>query len=180
MVGALLGLEEEFSPGQNAFVDDEGNVVSQVVGRVVENRLERTLDVVPHRAVVSVSPGVIVVGTIVSITDHVAIVDPISAELNGARVGMPNVTFAIPVSKCDSGFVRNLREKFRLGDIVKAQVESVLPWGVDLSTQSRELGVLKAFCKACRLPLHLFGTELKCLQCAVVDSRKVSSEYMLR
>jgi exosome complex component CSL4 len=84
------------------------------------------------------------------------------------------------VSRVDTGFVKVLSEKFKIGDIVKARVDEIYPFGLELSTADPSLGVVKAFCAKCRQPLHLFGAMLKCLSCGATERRKISSDYVLK
>ncbi len=178
--GSVLGIEEEYSPGRNAFSDEEGNVVSSVAGVLVEDSSKRTLEVIPRRSVEPMSIGTEVYGRVVLVTDHAAVIEILSATKGRSIVAVSSSTSAVPVSKCDMSFVKSVREKFRLGDFVKARVATVSPWGVDLSTQATDLGVVKGFCTKCRSELHLFGRDLKCLACGNVEHRKVSSEYSLQ
>ncbi|MBS3061131.1 MAG: exosome complex RNA-binding protein Csl4 [Candidatus Diapherotrites archaeon] len=178
--GSVLGIEEEYSPGSNAFVDDEGNIVSSVSGVALENEKNRTIDVVTRRGVSPMSIGTQIYGRVVLVTDHAAVIEIWDAMKGRVFVAVSSSTSAVPVSKCDLGFVKSIKDKFRLGDFVKARVASVSPWGVDLTTQASDLGVVKAFCTKCRSELHLFGRDLKCLQCGQVEGRKISSEYSLQ
>ena len=73
--GSVLGIEEEYSPGSNAFVDDEGNIVSSVSGVALENEKNRTIDVVTRRGVSPMSIGTQIYGRVVLVTDHAAVIE---------------------------------------------------------------------------------------------------------
>ena len=180
MAGCVLGVEEEFVAGHNTFVDDDGNVVSQAAGVCVSDPKSHGMEVIGRRNLVFLSPGTDILGRVVMVSDHVAVIEVLKAKKGRFDVAVPNSTCAVPVSKADVTFVKSVREKFRAGDVVMARVASVSPWGVDLSTQSAELGVVKAFCTRCRQVLVLQGRDLKCLQCDRVESRKVSSDYWFK
>ncbi|MDO8624747.1 MAG: exosome complex RNA-binding protein Csl4 [Candidatus Diapherotrites archaeon] len=178
--GSVVGIEEEFASGPNTFVDDEGNIVSQVAGVLVQNDTTRVLEVVTRRNLLPMGIDAQVVGQVVMVTDHAAVLDVWEATNGSRAVAVPNVTCAVPVSKCDSSFVKSVHDKFHEGDIVIGRVASVSPWGIDLSTQRPDMGVLNAFCSSCRQALRLVGNDLKCDACGTVESRKISSDYWSR
>ena len=49
--------------------------------------------------------------------------------------------------------------------------------GVDVSVNSPECGVVKAFCSSCRSGMDLKNGGLICSNCGRKESRKMSSEY---
>lgn len=178
--GSVVGIEEEFVSGHNTFVDDEGNIVAQVTGVLVKNESDRVLEVVSRRNLVPMQVGAEIIGSCVMVSPHAAVLEVLDARKGFSEVAVPNSTCAVPVSKCDSSFVKSVHDKFHAGDIVKARVATVSPWGVDASTQQPELGVLKAFCSKCRGELALAGRDLRCEACGTTESRKISSDYWVK
>ena len=69
---------------------------------------------------------------------------------------------------------------FRIGDIVKARVADVKPYGVELETKALDLGVIKAYGVKTRQPLMLINGSLRDPSTGETEERKVSSEYVLR
>jgi len=73
--------------------------------------------------------------------------------------------------------VKSLSGLFRVGDIVKAKVEKITPFGIDLTTKGEGLGVMKAYCKICRHEMERFGNEIKCTDCGFSEEKIVSEAY---
>ncbi|MBU0635528.1 exosome complex RNA-binding protein Csl4 [Candidatus Micrarchaeota archaeon] len=179
--GALLCTEEEFGVGFNTQTNVDGQVFSSTVGTPIFDSKNRIVRVAQKtRTIQFLQPRSIIKGRVVLVKDHAAIIEILSAEKNGVIQVIPNVTAAIPVSRMDQEFVRSAREKYKVGDLVSAIVEKVVPWGIDLNTQFFEFGVIKAFCSRCRQPLRAIERQLKCTSCGNIEYRKLSKEYSLR
>lgn len=179
--GTVLGTEEYVS-GKNSGIDGNGNLIASVVGTPELNARTRSMEVrklgknsVPFEA------GDTVFGRVSLVKENSAVIELAQAECNGQEKKVLRGIAAIMIRMVDRGFVKSLSDKFRIGDIVKAKVVSVSSCGVDCSTaDSGEFGVVKAFCTRCRQPLHLFGMQLKCLNCGSTETRKISSDYVLK
>lgn len=179
--GSYLANEEEFMAGENAFEDNEGSVFADSVG--VEN-----LDSTSHEASVEkkspnakiVEKGSVVYGVVSSIKNSAVLVDLKLAEKDGEKRVVHNRNASIPIFNIADAYVKSAEDFFRVGDIVKARVIQVTPYGVDLETKSEDLGVVKAFAIRGRTPLVLIGTSLRDPVTGETESRKISSDYWLR
>lgn len=179
--GSVLCTEEEFAPGSNTGLDEEGNVLSVSTGVPVFDSNRRTVSVEKKgRNIQPLQPGATLIGKVVLVKDNAAVIEAISAFKNNAEMVVPNATIAIPVSRMDQFFVESAKQKFKAGDIVVAIVEKVFSWGIDLNTASPQFGVLKSFCSNCRTPLMMDGGQLKCPECKRIETRKMSSAYELK
>ncbi len=180
--GTFLGAEEEYLAGKNAGVDDYGNIVACTVGKKETIARNRSIEIKkPGKNALPFEPNDIILGRISLVKENSAMVEIDSAERNGMEKKILRGVAAIMIRMVDAGFVRQLSDKFRIGDIVKAKIVSVSSCGIDCSTaDDREFGVIKAFCKKCRQPLQLFGMQLKCLNCGNTETRKISSDYVLK
>lgn len=179
--GSVLCTEEEFAPGLNTLGNENGEICSISVGVPSFDHAHRIVSVQSKsRLVQPLQAGSKIIGRIVVLKDNIALVEILSAFKNDVEQAVPNSTAGIPVSLIERGFVRSAKDRFRLGDIVAAKVEVVKPWGIDLSTNFAEFGVVKSFCGKCKSPLVLKGQELKCVACNRLENRKVSSEYVLK
>lgn len=179
--GEVIAVAEEFEAGKNTFEDEEGNIASTLSGTALYNEQEREVSVAKkgHKAI-SLDVGAIVLGRVALVKKDVVVLFMFDARKNGERRVIPASNAAIGISKVSQEYVRSLEDNFKLGDIVKAEVWEVTRYSTEILTNKPELGVVKAFCTSCRQPLYLFQGKLKCLQCGKLETRKVSTDYVLR
>ncbi|MFH1586449.1 MAG: exosome complex RNA-binding protein Csl4 [Candidatus Diapherotrites archaeon] len=177
--GSFLSTEEEFVPGKNAYGDEEGNVTSTTVGEKDLDMETREANVIQKTGEVKpLDVGSIVIARVSLVKDSSAMVEMLSAEKDGEERKILKSYASIPVSNISTEYVRNVKDMFRIGDFVKARVAKVVPWGIDLETRDKGLGVIKAYCVECRKPMELFDGNLKCPGCGASSPRKVSADYV--
>ncbi len=174
--GEAIGFSEEFMPGDWTF-EEEGNIIASVTGNVKFDMKERKINVIP---LVSVPPevknGDAVIGQIWELKPQLALVDVI--KIKGVERTLPGqIRGAIHISKTREGYVSELSKEFAVGDVVLAKVQSTDREPLELTTISKEMGVIKAFCLRCGGPMEPFKHGLRCLECKHIEPRKVSSEY---
>jgi exosome complex component CSL4 len=173
--GEFLGTEEEFAQGEHTF-DEDGRIYAGIAGKQSLDKSRRCSIApsvkVPHR----VSQGSVVYGIIAEIFEPVAIVRLVGVENERGRQVVPD-SAVIHASGIRQGYVKNVRDELRIGDIVKATVSEVRPHGIYLSTKEKSLGVVKAFCTRCRAPLALSGRDLLCGSCGNREYRKLAVPY---
>lgn len=176
--GKLLGTEEEFVGGEGVY-EDGGKLHSLYVGEAVFDK-QRGVSVKPSTAVPRmVGPGMVVYGRVEDIFDPIALVKLELTESKGARQAQGDYFCILHISNVKRGFVKELRDEVRIGDIVKAVVCEVRRGEAYLDMRDAEFGVVKAYCSICRNPLRLRGRVLICESCGSVERRKLAREYCL-
>jgi len=178
--GDFLSTEEEYIPGKNTYVSEEGDVCSDSLGKSEIDNTEKSVSVDSLKNVEMLDVGTTVYVKVSMIKPNSVFVEIIAAEKDGKKRVVPGAMAAIPVRNISRDYVEKLGDFFGVGDIVKAKVSFYAPYGTDLTTSEHDLGVIKAFCKKCRKPLYLFGKQLKCRSCGSNESRKISNDYMLK
>ena len=179
--GDVIAVAEEFESGKNTFEDEEGNITSTLTGIALFNEQEKEVSVAKkgHKAI-PLDVGSTVLGSVALVKDDVVILHVFDAKKNGERRVIRESNAALGISKVSQEYIRSLNDKFKIGDIVKAEVWEITPYSLEITTNKPELGVIKAFCSGCRQPLYLFQGKLKCLHCGNVETRKLSKDYVLR
>lgn len=178
--GEFLTTEEEFASGQNTFTDDDGSVRADSVGVPIVNEARREIEVGKKaRIVKAAGVGSTVFGRIMLVKDNMAVIELLSAESNGEPRRLLFSSGSVMVSRVSQNYVKNLRDEFRIGDLVKAKIIEVSNYGIELSTSDRGLGVVKAYCSNCRQEMGLFAGKLRCIACGSMERRKLSESYML-
>jgi len=175
--GDFLSVEEEFVAGKNTFEDNEGNIYSTVVGRKDFNQPEREVSVKKNNSLNKAELGSIITGKVHLIKDPVVVLNILKIEKDGKEVISSFSSAQLMIANVAREHIKFLRDMFRVGDIVKAKVIKITKFGMDVTTQYPELGVIKAYCSNCRNPMELYGKTLKCPKCGSVETRKLSREF---
>ncbi|MFQ5887403.1 MAG: exosome complex RNA-binding protein Csl4 [Candidatus Hydrothermarchaeales archaeon] len=174
--GDVLGYSEEFLPGDGAYEED-GTICAAVTGKVSIDMKERKLTVIPATDTPPVpKEGDIVIGKVVDIKPQVAVIDIV--KIKGNDRGLPgSIRGGVHISQSRNVYVSDLSREFSPGDIIVAKITNTKRRPIQLSTVDKELGVIKAYCSFCNLPMPKEGNILKCNECRRSGRRKMSSEY---
>ncbi len=178
--GSELGYEEEFVPGKNAF-DDDGKIFSDSIGRknIDTANHEASVDKVSKEKRIMVK-GAIVKGIVSMVKPNFVLIEVKESEIDGEVLVVHNRSACIGVRNIADSFVKDTKEFYRVGDIVKARVIQVERYGLEVETKDRELGVIKAFGVKSRRPLILIDNKLRDPVTGDTELRKISSDYTLR
>lgn len=175
--GDFLTTEEEFFAGKNTFENGSGKIYSTSIGLAEFKEKERKVEVKQKKSLNLLDAGSVITGQVILVKDSRLVISILKAEKNGEKKIPLNSSAVLLISNVSQGFVKNLRDEFRVGDIIKAKVISVSPQSIEVTTSYSDLGVIKAYCVKCRNALELSGRELKCRNCGSVEGRKISSDY---
>ncbi|MDO8553540.1 MAG: exosome complex RNA-binding protein Csl4 [Candidatus Micrarchaeota archaeon] len=161
---------EEFVPGKNTFAQND-NIYATAYGDVTYDG--HTVHV-KGKAKTIEQPviGDVLIGVIEGMMDTRAFVDCAPLEKEGVRM-LSKISAVLPVSNIRKGFVENIRDEIRIGDVIRAKVNAVLP-NVELTITYPEYGVIKAFCSRCRNTMVLNDRKLICSKCEHVETRKLA------
>jgi len=178
--GSFLGYEEEFVAGANAYEND-GSLFSDSIG-------QRTLDEQKHEANVQrftndvkiLDKDCVVIGIVSLVKMHSVLLDIKQGQKNGQKRTVHDRNGSIAVFNISQSYVKSTDEMYRIGDIVKARVLEVTPYGIELESKAPEFGVIKAFSVKSRAPLHLIDGKLRDPLTGATEERKISSDYLLR
>ena len=166
---------EEFLPGIGTY-EDNGIVKSAFIGEVSIDMNLRVISVKPKvRIPILPSRGTVVYGVVAVVKDEYAIIR-IIAEANGHKY--QNVfTGLLHITQASEGFVKNLYEVLRVGDLIKAKVLNDNP-PYNLTIKEKKLGIVLAFCGRCGSILDKSNNDiLKCPKCGNTEKRKLSMDY---
>ena len=177
--GDVLGVIEEYFPGQGAYQDDDGNVRSQIIGIPA-------FDLKGHVATVRgiTSPMAmpkkndVVLARITDVKSNIA-----SAKIFQVEGKHPRSPYLfsgfLHVSRISTSYVRSIYDAVRIGDVIRAQVLTSTPPYI-LSIRGKNYGVVLAYCSSCLGPLILRSISLYCPRCKKMEKRKVAFKYYIR
>jgi len=168
----------EYLPSFGTY-SDEDNIRSSSIGYPELIKTERVARVNILTKIPKIQQkGTYTYGVISNINDTKAMIDLISIDSNKFRLIAPGETAILRVENVRRGFVKSMRNEFKIGDIVKVKIINVSKTGVDLTTDEKELGVVKAYCSKCRSEMQRVDSfKVKCSNCGWVETRKLSSKY---
>ena len=172
--GDFLGTSEEFTPGKGVY-DEEGNLYATQIGEISISA-KRVITILPA---VETPPtpedGDVVIGRIEDLRDTVAVVSIACVEGKEKREVAAPSQGVIRISNVKRGYVKELQQEFGYLDVVKAKVIDAR--ALRLSTEEKELGVIKAMCMRCKGDLKRKGNVLVCERCKREESRKIADDY---
>ncbi len=172
--GALLGTEEEFLAGPGTF-SEKDNIYALLSGELKET--SRKLEVGQGVLLQKLGVGSVVYGRIENVIEPIALVNVRPVPQKNARyMALPGFC-VLHASRVKDGYVKNIHDELKIGDLVRAKVIELREGELVLSTKDPGLGVVKAFCARCRRSLQQEGTGLKCGHCGNKEHRKLANDY---
>lgn len=172
--GEKLGVIEEFSPGRSTYVN-EGVIRSKAVGLALYDRASRKINVLQKsRSPLVPVEGHTVLGEVQQVQDKVATIKLLKINNTELKKPFPAILHVSFVSKF---FVKSLRDALKPGDIILAEIigDKNIPY--QLTTASRDLGVVQAYCSNCGDSLVLNKKQLSCRKCGIIVRREISDKY---
>ena len=137
-----------------------------------------TLLVMQKRKLASLGIGTTIIGSIENIVEPIALVRVKFGSLAGDERLGDNPDYAVlHASMIKRGYVKNVRDEYKVGDIIRAKIADIRNGELRLATDSDELGTVKAYCGKCRHPMKVESGVLKCESCEWKDNRKLAKDY---
>jgi len=172
--GDAIAATEEYEAGEGTY-ESEGHIYAAMPGLLDLDGENFVARVRPFNPPAELKVGDLVYGVVEQIRPsmaeaNVAAVHGTRREITGETEG------SIHVSKISTEYVDDIRNAFRLGDIIRAKVIQVRP-SLQLTTAEPNLGVVKAICSRCRGPLEARAGGLWCPRDELAEPRIVAADY---
>lgn len=172
--GDRLGVIEEFTSGPGTYVED-GVIHAQVTGRTLLDMLNRQVSVYPViKAATVPQVGNVVTGMATDVRNKNAILRIFKVgdkKLSGFFKG------ALHISGVSHGYVDNMYDVCKSGDIIRAKVISTANRSIFLSTADNDFGVIHALCSMCGNVLQPANRGMGCSKCGNFERRKLAPDY---
>lgn len=172
--GANLGVIEEFTSGPGTYIED-GTIHSKITGRTLIDMLNKEVSVYPLiKSAIVPQVGSIVTGLVTDVKSKnvtLTIFQIGDKTISGFFKGM------LHISSVSQGYIDNMFNVCKTGDIMRAKVISTKNRSVFLSTAEKDLGVVTASCSLCGHELQKENRELKCSKCGNIERRKIVPDY---
>ena len=174
--GDKLASTIEYLPGDGVY-EENGDIFASVSGNLIENMEKMTISVEPCIGTpAELSVGKVVIGKVKKVTEAVAVLTIAMVRNEKRFFDARGRDGSIHVSNVSNEFVKDMRDKISIGDIVQAEILGI-EGRVDLGTDSPEYGIVFSRCKKSNLPLKKEGNVLKCDQSERTYRGKISTEY---
>ncbi len=169
--GDHLTSAEEAEPGQNTYTEGD-EVFSATMGED-ESEPGRATVRSKTRNLPSPEIGMEVYGVVIKSSPNKAIIGciPVS-EAEGQGRGLETEA-VIPVTAVRRGYVNDMRDEVKIGDIVRAKIKSVEKTGLEATLQPKECGIVACFCPRDRTRMDLHDTLFVCPACNWKERRKL-------
>lgn len=176
--GQLLGTEEEYAAGSGTYTAGS-DIYSAIFGKVIEKN--RILSVERNNELALPKVGSKIIGRIEAIIEPIAIVSVhrISGDEN-KRYMISGENFILRASSIKKGYVKNVRDEYNIGDIIRARISEVRNGEFRLTTEDDDCGCVKAFAsmKNGRCTLVKSPSGLACKgNSEIKENRKIASDY---
>jgi exosome complex component CSL4 len=172
--GDSLGVIEEFTSGPGTYVED-GVIHSKITGCTLLDILNKQVSVYPLIEAATVPlVGSVVIGVVSEVKSKNAVLNIFQIgdkPLSGFFKGL------LHISGVSHGYVDNMFNVCKSGDIMKARVISTANRSFFLSTADKDLGVTHSLCSLCGSDLEPENRGLTCVKCGNIERRKISPDY---
>lgn len=174
--GEQVASIEEFEGGKNTYVIN-GLVRSSTVGTKVYDFKRRIVKINQKHSPMLPKIGDIVVGYIEMLFGSMFSVRILYVNDKKSEAGFSAIASTrLGGSGRDRGD-RRARTIFRVGDIIRGRVISLLNSTIHLTIDEKEFGVLYALCFNCGGDTVRLNSAIKCIECGIFEERKLTNDY---
>ena len=183
--GEQVALIEEFEGGKNTYITD-GTIRSKAVGTQVYDFKRRIVKINPKNSPMLPKIGDVLVGYIEMLFGSMMSVRVLYINEKKSYAGFS----AIASARTGGGGSNNSggggwRERgdrrgrtiFRVGDIIRGRVISLLNSTIHITIDEKEFGVLYTLCFNCGGDTVRVHNSVKCIECGVYEERKLTHDY---
>ena len=157
--GEFIGTEEEYIAGEGTFSENE-RIYAKIAGELSDTA--RKLSVSQEKPLQALGVGSVIIGRVENVVEPIALVSIATGSDMKDRFGETSDYAVLHASMIKRGYVKNVRDEYKIGDIVRAKIADLRNGEFRLATDSDELGAIEAFCAKCRHPMKLESVMLKC------------------
>src|SRR5215467_1305229 len=175
--GDHIALIEEFEGGKNTYILD-GDIRAATVGIPIYDLKRHIVKIKQKNSPMLAKIGDTVVGHVEMLFGAMMSIRILYLDERKSLAGFS----AIASTRINSGGGwsrgdRRGRVIFRVGDIVKGRVFSLLNSTIHITIDEREFGVLYALCFNCGGDTVRVNNNIKCIECGTLEERKLTSDY---
>jgi exosome complex component CSL4 len=176
--GEYVALIEEFEGGKHTYVLD-GNIRSATVGLPMYDLKRHIVKIKQKNSPMLAKIGDTVVGYIEMLFGSMMSVRILYLNEKKSISGFSAIA-STRVALSGSGWSRGERKSriiFRVGDIIRGRVISLLNSTIHITIDEKEYGVLYTLCFNCGGDSVRINNTIKCIECGAQEERKLTNDY---
>lgn len=176
--GEYVALIEEFEGGKNTYVLD-GNIRSATVGLPMYDLKRHIVKIKQKNSPMLAKIGDTVVGYIEMLFGNMMSVRILYLNEKKSISGFSAIA-STRVALSGSGWSRGERKSrviFRVGDIIRGRVISLLNSTIHITIDEKEYGVVYTLCFNCGGDTVRINNSIKCIECGAQEERKLTNDY---
>jgi exosome complex component CSL4 len=180
--GEQVAFIEEFEGGKNTYITD-GAIRSKAVGTRVYDFKRRIVKINQKNSPMLPKIGDVLVGYIEMLFGSMISVRILYINEKKSYAGFSAIASTrIGGGSNNSGGWRERGERrgrtiFRVGDIIRGRVISLLNSTIHITIDEKEFGVLYTLCFNCGSDTVRVHNSVKCIECGVYEERKLTYDY---
>lgn len=172
--GDEIAVLEEFMPGEGTYEVDHV-IFASTLGIVERDMKNRIVSVRTLNPPAKLKIGDVVYGMVTDIRSPIVTVEILKLKHENRQVAGDNIA-SLHISHISKGYTEDIRREIRIGDFIIAEIIQVEP-SLQLTTAKKELGVVRAHCVKCRMPLIERQQDLYCMSCKQSEPRKIAQHH---
>jgi len=178
--GEYIAEIEEFDAGNNTFTLD-GTIRSTVMGNKTYDSKRRTIKIDPINPQELPKIGDIVMGFVEMLFGPMISVKMFS--VNNKPYGSGLSAIASGRTGNNKGgwnrdrYNRKPKSIYRIGDIVRGQITSLMNSSIHLTVDGTNFGLLYSLCLNCGGDTVKINNGVKCIECSYYEEKRISSDY---
>lgn len=172
--GDKVGTVEEVIPGRGTF-EDNGTVYAKGLGKFNLDMEEMKASVRTIKTPATIKKRDIIIAVVKDIRNSMVVARAVHIVGNNRSIAGETIA-SLHVSKVSRDYVQDIRQMYRVGDYIRALVIQAKP-SVQITTDSKDFGVLRALCMICRTPMKRKDNSLKCPECGRIETRKMAGDF---
>jgi exosome complex component CSL4 len=182
--GEYLASIEEFQSGKNTYIDN-GSIRATTVGTKVYDFRTRTVKIDQKNSPMLPKIGDILVGYVEMLFGSMLSIKILFINYKKSSSGFSAITSTrISGSSSGGGWGRERGDRrggkivFRVGDIIRGRVFSLLNSTIHIVIDEKEFGVLYTTCFNCGGDtVRVNNNTIKCIECGLYEERKLTHDY---
>ena len=182
--GEQVALIEEFEGGKNTYITD-GTIRSKALGTRVYDFKRRIVRINQKNSPMLPKIGDVLVGYIEMLFGSMISVRVLYINEKKSYAGFSAIASTRTGGGSNNSGGGGWRERgdrrsrtiFRVGDIIRGRVISLLNSTIHITIDEKEFGVLYALCFNCGGDTVRVHNSIKCIECGVHEDRKLTYDY---
>jgi Predicted RNA-binding protein (consists of S1 domain and a Zn-ribbon domain) len=175
--GEQIASIEEFEGGKNTYLANDGTVRSAAIGTKVYDLKRRVVKIEQKNSPILPKVGDIVTGYVDMLFSSMVSVKILYLNEKKFSSGYSAIGSA-RVGARDRDRRGDRRATFRIGDIIRGRIISLLNSTVHITLAEKEFGVLYALCFMCGGDtVRTNENSIKCIECGAFEDRKLTNDY---